>query len=260
MPNALLLPLPLRRMRNLAAALLSGVALASQAASLTVDDFSAPTPASTHVLTAVGEQSFNDFTSTVLGGVRGVYHHNYTNPLGSVAALSVGDGILSSSTGVQARTEVLVSYGAFTRPSGDPLVGGPLLGVDSRPYNAFAIDFSGVSTTLNLNVVMYTANPLDPSNPLYYTTAGVNAAPSVPGGPMYVELPFSSADPFNFAQVDGIVLIINRANGATNVSFNLDSFGLVTAVPEPGTAPLLLAGAGLVAVLARRRFRPTAAR
>ena len=248
--------IPLRWARPAAALALAGAALFSHAAhalSLLVDDFSAPNPASVHVLAAVGEQSFVDFDASVLGGVRGVYHHVYTNPLGSVAALAVGNGSVSSSTGVQARTEVLLSYGAFSRPSGNPNIGGPLLGVDGSPFNAFSMDFSGVSTVLNLNVVMYTAAPLDPMAPLYYTTVGMNVAPATPGGPMHVELPFALGDPFNFGQIDGIVLIINRANNATNVAFNLDSFSLVSTVPEPGPGLMLAAGLGIVGWLQRRR-------
>jgi uncharacterized protein (TIGR03382 family) len=68
-----------------------------------------------------------------------------------------------------------------------------------------------------------------------------------------VELPFALGDPFNFGQIDGIVLLINRANGATNVAFNLDSFSLVSTVPEPGPALSLAAGLSLLAWVQRRR-------
>lgn len=225
------------------------------AAPLLVDDFNAPAPQRTSVLTGLGEDSLIDFDASVLGGVRGTYHHNYTNPLGSLSVLSVGGGQLSSTVGVQARSEVLVSYGAFTRPTGAPNIGGPLLGLDASAYDSFRWTFSGVSTTMNLNVVLYTANPLDPGTPLYYSTVGVNAAPTVLGGPMVVDLPMRLTDPFNFAQVDGIVLVINRANDATNVAFNLDRFELVSAVPEPGTGAMLLTGLAAMALLGYRRRR-----
>lgn len=230
-------------------------AMPASAASLVVDDFDAPMPLRTSVLTALGEDTLIDFDTSVLGGVRGVYHHNYVNPLGSLSALSVGGGQLGSTVGVQARSEVLVSYGAFTRPTGAPDIGGPLLGLDASAFDTFRWTFSGVSNTMNLIAVLYTANPLDPASPLYYTTAGVNAAPTVLGGPMVVDLPMRLADPFNFAQVDGIVLVINRANSATNVAFNLDRFELVTVVPEPGTATMLLTGLAAMALLVYRRRR-----
>lgn len=246
------LPLPLRRVFG-AVALCLSIAAPAGATTLVIDDFDDPTPPSTSVLFAVGERSFNNFTPTVPGGVRGVYHHNYTNPLGSVAALSVGNGIVSASTGIGARTEVLLSWGAFTRPTGDPGVGGPLLALDARPYNAFQIDFTGVSQYSNLIAVLYTSAPLDAGNPLYYTTAAVNAAPAVPGGPMSVTLPFTGDPNFNWSRVDGILLEIDRANSATNLSWNLDRLALVTVVPEPGAGALLLAGLAVVGWMLRRQ-------
>jgi hypothetical protein len=230
---------------------------AAQASTLLVDGFDAPSAPVTSVFTSVNEELFNQFSPSVLGGVRGVYHHTYTNPLGSVSALAVGNGVISSSSGVGTQTEVLLMYGAFTRPTLDPVVGGPLLGLDSTPYDTFRLNFSGYSSVLNLNVVLYTANPLDPSAPLYYSTVGINAVPAVPGGPMVVDLGFNPSNPdFNFAQVDGIAVVINRANGATNVSWTLDSFSLVSAVPEPTPAALLLAGIAVLGWLRRRQLAP----
>jgi hypothetical protein len=226
---------------------------ATSAATLLVDSFASPTPNSINSITGVGESSFNNSTASVLGGERGVYHHVYTNPLNNTATMTVGNGLLTSTTGAQAQTEVLVSYGAFTRPSGDPNVGGPLLGLNGTPYNAFHFDFTSVSTTLNINVVMYTANPLNPASPLYYSTVGVNVAPAVPGGPLSFDLPFLGTDPFNYAQVDGIVFLINRANDATGVSYTLDSFSLVSSVPEPGPLALWLAGISAMVWLRKTR-------
>lgn len=50
---------------------------------LLVDGFDAPTTPVTSVFTSVDELQFNQFTPTVPGEVRGVYHHPCTNPLGS---------------------------------------------------------------------------------------------------------------------------------------------------------------------------------
>lgn len=230
--------------------LTSGIARAS---TLLIDNFSAPTAPVTSVFTGVDEATFNQFTATVPGGVRGVYHHSYTNPLNSVAALAVGNGQLSSSSGVGVQTEVLVFYGAFTRPTLQPEVGGPLLGLDATPYGAFRFDFSGLSGVMNINVVLYTASPLDPVSPLYYSTTGVNVAPASPGASLSFDLPFALSDPFNFARVDGIALVINRANGATGLAWNLDSFSLVSAVPEPAPAVLLLAGLAVLGWLGQRQ-------
>jgi hypothetical protein len=247
----------LRTALTAALALLSSLAAlvctSVSAATLTVDDFGANATPTVNSITGVGEFSFNNTTPTVLGGERGVYHHVYTNPLNNTATLTVGAGSLNSVTGPNAQTEVLVSYGAFTRPTGDPTVGGPLLGLNSTPYNAFHFDFTSVSSTLNINVILYTANPLNPVTPLYYSTVGANVAPAVPGGPLSFDLPFFMTDPFNYGQVDGILFEINRANGGTGIAYNLDKFSLVSSVPEPGSLPLWFSGAAAMVFVRRRR-------
>jgi len=110
---------------------------------------------------------------------------------------------------------------------------------------------------MNINIVMYSSTPLDAGSvsPTYYTTVAVNVAPEVPGGPLSLVLPFATlAEGFNFASVDGVVLVLNRAVGnVTNNAFNIDSFALVSTVPENPTAALVLAGLGAVVLVSRRR-------
>ena len=235
----------------------------AHAASLVVDDYAAPSAPSVSVLSGVGEATFNDFSPTVLGGVRGVYHHVFNDPLNSVSVVAVGNGLLSSSDGVGATSEVLVSYGAFTRPTGDPSVPGPLLGLDLSPYAAFAIDFTGVAIAMNINVTLYTSHPIDAAGADYYSTTGINVTPASPGGPLLVSLPFVADPDFNYAQVDGIVLVLNRAIGTetTNNAFNLDRFALVSSVPEAPAPWTMFAGLlSLACVQAARRRQPPTAR
>lgn len=232
-------------------------AWSAQATTLLIDDFDSPAAPGISVLTGEDEGSFLQWTDTVLGGVREVYHRAYLNPLGSVSAVAAGGGQLSSSDGVGATSEVLVSYGSFTNPSGTPGTAGPLLGLDVTPYDSFSVEFSGVAQRMNINIVMYSSTPLDAGNlsPTYYTAAAVNVAPNVPGGALSLVLPFAAlAGGFNFASVDGVVLVLNRAVGdVTNNAFNVDRFAFVSTVPENPTAALVLAGLGAVALLSRRR-------
>ncbi len=228
-------------------------AQAAQAQQLLVDDFTSPATPVPSVFLGTGERSFNDSAADVLGGVRSVYHHVFRNPLPSVSVAVAGNGVLSVSDGVGATSELLASYGAFAGGA-DPAWQGPHLNLDARPYDSFELVFKGVQLAMNINVVLYTANPLDPTNPLYYSTVGVNVAPAYPGGPVTVTLPFASAPDFNFGDVDGISLVLNRAIGPlTGNGYTLDSFSLVTAVPEPGSAVLMLGGALLLASRLRRR-------
>jgi len=241
---------------TLAVALLAFTLLASSpahASTLLVDGFEAPEEPAISVLTGLGERQFNAFSPTVLGGVRGLYHHTYVNPLGSVSALAAGNGVLSSSNGVGVRNEVLALYGAFTRPTLEPDVGGPRLGLDARPYDSFQLDFTGLASTMNINIVLYTSAPLDPAAPLYYSTVGLNVAPASPGAALQVLMPFANNPSFNFGQVDGIALVIDRANGTTGTAWTLDGFSLVSTVPEPTPAMMWLAGAAVLGWLSRRQ-------
>ncbi|MFN9103633.1 MAG: PEP-CTERM sorting domain-containing protein, partial [Betaproteobacteria bacterium] len=206
------------------------------------------------VFLGTGERSITDVAGDVLGGVRTVHHNVFLNPLPSVSVAVAGNGVLSVSDGVGATSEVLALYGAFANGVTPGATSGPHLNLDVRPYDSFELVFRGVQLAMNINVTLYTANPLDPDNPLYYSTMGVNAAPATPGGAITVILPFAATPGFNFGDVDGISLVLNRAIGPlTGNGYTLDSFSLVTAVPEPGSAVLMLGGALLLASRLRRR-------
>ncbi|MBX3617723.1 hypothetical protein [Nitrosomonas sp.] len=221
------------------------------AASFVLDSFDAPTPKEFTVVTTAGDSSVPGATSeiqtatpSVPGGIREALLHVYNNPLHSVSVLQVGEGNLSVAQGTGAMAETLISYGAFTRPTGDPSVGGPLLGLDLSDYNALQFDFTGVEDALNLVVVFYTAEPLDPSSPLYYSQSGINIAPDIPGGPLSVNLGVSNNSAFNWDHVDGITILINRSGPIPSTSYTLDqvSFETITPVPEPQAWIMLLIG------------------
>lgn len=239
----------------LATGLVLGLAAqAAQAQSLLVDGFTSPTAPLPSVFLGTGERSITELVGDVPGGVRTVYHNVYLNPLPSVSVAVAGNGVLSVSDGVGATSELLSLYGAFANGATSGATSGPHLNLDVRPYDSFELVFRGVQLAMNINVVLYTANPLDPANPLYYSTVGVNVAPAIPGGAVTVTLPFAATPDFNFADVDGISLVLNRAIGPlTGNGYTLDSFSLVTAVPEPGSAALMLGGALLLATRLRRR-------
>lgn len=237
-------------------AVCTGLSGLAHAATQRLDDFGGPTAPGASVLTATGESRLVQTDPSVLGGVREVYHHVYLNPLGSVSAVTAGGGTLSSSDGVGVTSEVLVLYGAFSHPEGVDGPPGPALGLDLTPYDAFHLDFSGIAQVMNINIVMYSSTPLDldSASPTYYSAAGVNVAPDVPGGPLVLDLPFAADSGFNYASVDGFALVLNRAVGhVTQNAFTLDHFAVVSTVPENPSAALVLAGLGTLGWVARRR-------
>lgn len=221
------------------------------AASFVLDSFDAPTPKEFTVITNAGDfdtpgatGEIQTATPSVPGGIREAFLHVYANPLRSVSVLQVGEGNLSVAQGTGAMAETLINYGAFTRPTGDPSVGGPLLNLDLSDYNALQFDFTGVEDALNLVVVFYTSVPLDPSSPLYYSQSGLNVAPDIPGGPLSVNLGVSNNSDFNWDHVDGIAILINRSGPIPSTSYTLDqvSFETITPVPEPQAWIMLLIG------------------
>jgi hypothetical protein len=236
-----------------------GLALSAPlaAAPLLLDDFSDPSPAVMTTITGTSSVTFVDFGS-MLGGVRETNYNLYSNPSLSSVVLTRGAGSVGINAGPDALGELLLSYGAFTRPTGDPSVPGPFLGQNLTPYDALELDFTSVDQPLNINVVYYTSAPLASSCPpcLYYSQSGVNIGPDAPGDPLTVLLSFNPDPAFNFGQVDGVVVLIDRSGDSRGNAYSLDSMEFVNVpVPEPGTGQLLQVGLSLLPFLPRlRRF------
>ncbi|MEK8034074.1 hypothetical protein AACH06_24890 [Ideonella sp. DXS29W] len=202
---------------------LSGLATA---APILVDSYTAPATAHNAVRSSVSSIFYRDFDASVIGGVRDTTYNVYTNPQRSPAALSLGRGQAGVAAGIGALGELVIRYGAYTRPNG-PDQGGPLLRLDLSHHHAVELVFRGVEQALNLNVELYTSAPLDPKNPVYYTLAGVNAAPPAPGEPLVVRLPYNAADGFNYGQVDGVVVLIDRSGSAKQNAYTLSEVRFV---------------------------------
>jgi hypothetical protein len=225
-------------------------AFGTQATEVLLDDFKITNPAFSHTATGTDSTTHLDFTPTVPGGVREVTYNLYSNPQGSEASWQVGEGVASVSAGEGALGEYLFSYGSFTRPTGDPLVGGPALGWDLSAYRGIELVFSAVDQALNIN---YTLHTFDPGSGLFYNGAGINAAPATPGGPMSVVIPFA-ATAFNFNQVDGVFFEIDRSGSSPGNHYVLDEVRFVTSVPEPHSFWLMSVGlVGAGACVRRRR-------
>jgi hypothetical protein len=149
----------------------------------------------------------------------------YENNRDSIAAISLGDGHLNVAQGTNVRAETTIAYGAFTRVGGNPSVGGPLLGLNLTAYKNLQLEFAGAEDVLNVNVVYYTAAPFNAKG--YYSTTSINVAPSAPNAPLIFRLPMNNDPNFNWKQVDGIIVIINRSGGASSTSYTLDTLKFV---------------------------------
>lgn len=200
---------------------------------LLLDDFSGPQSknAGVTIISPAAPKVFDielydtDLPS-VLGGDRSVRMGVKQNPLGSVAAVSVGEGAMSAAQGVNAKCETRIEYGRFARiPGVSGSDGrGPDLDLDLSQYSGIHLSFAGAEDGMNINVVYYTSSPLDPDDPRYYASSGINMAPSTPNDPVEVDLEFPSdlSPPFNWGSVDGILVLINGASARVSTSYTLD--------------------------------------
>lgn len=207
---------------------------ASAASTFVLDDFDEPTPLLTHVVSgppSSGSASFtfNQSGLSVVGGARDTTINIYGNPIGSIAAVAVGDGSISTTQGTGVTAETIVSYGGFTRVGGHPMIGGPLINLDLSGFSNFELEFAGTEYPLNVNVTYYTSAPLDINRPVpvYYSSGGINVKPVTSGAPIVVSLPVANNPLFNWKKVDGIVVLVNRAGPLPASSYTLDQIRFV---------------------------------
>lgn len=190
-------------------------AIGNSFAAFDLDDFASSSPAlSRSIHNGINSTTIVELGLPILGGARNTYFRVYDNPDHSISSVVVGEGRVSVAQGTNAKAETLISYGAFT--------GNGLLSLDLTAYTDLRFEFAAAEDSLNVNVVYYTSIPLDPRVPRYYSSAGVNVSPVYPGGPLSFTLPVSNNPNFNWASVDGIVVIINRSGPIPHTSYTLD--------------------------------------
>jgi len=205
----------------------AAAAFSNGAAALVLDTFDVPVPLTTRVAfgapgSPTATVTLNEVGVAVPGGARDTSLTVYGNPLGSLAALAVGGGRISTAQGTGVTAETGVAYGAFTRVGGNPTIAGPLLGLDLSAYKNLVLEFSGAEDVLNLNVLYYTSAPLNPAAKIYYASAGTNLGPTTSGAPLTIRLPVLNNPLFNWQRVDGIAVLINRSGPTPATSYTLD--------------------------------------
>lgn len=226
-----------------------------------LDNFSSPSPAQSIVTPSRNWASHTAGTyAGVAGQFRDAYYWQYLpTPLANTTSTAtIGQGAANVQSAPGQLGEFVLGYGSWANDPKTPLVQGPALNLNLSAYNDLQVNFSRMDKSTNINVVFYTQNPVPGSMPLYYWDAGVNVAPTVPGGPITVDLLFKDkgSDRFNFSKVDGIFFVADRAGNSMGNGYSLNNLQLTAAVPEPSEWALMLSGLGLIGlVVARRKNR-----
>jgi hypothetical protein len=237
---------------------------ATFASSLLLDDFTSPTPA---ISIMAPSQNFVTSQPGTYAGVpgqnRAAYYYPYfpNTAAGAGNLATVGNGALTVAAAAGTIGEVGLGYGAYGAPANNLQANGPFLNLDLSGYNDLRVSFASLVKPINLIVSFYTSNPLAGSGPLYYQDGEITLNPAAGGGAVSGDILFKGADAnqpsglFNFAQVDGIAFIVDRAATPDGNSYQLTSLSFTQAVPEPASAALLLAGVLVVWLRSGRRMQ-----
>ncbi len=223
--------------------LASTVTGSASAAAVSVDDFSAPSPASVYVINFLNSDPSTIVTAdpSILGGGRSVTIDVVGAASLVSAAGSIGDGNFSSNTGTPGSIITLLYNGAAGLGMGAADL------VDSG-NNKLVLDFvaleAGIGTAMGIDVTIVSGAG----------SAGFVGSITESASPFTYEIPYSSflaSGGFGgFGAVDSITIVLNPA-GASNVDFTLDG---IRSVPEPSTLALAALGlSGVVCLAGRRR-------
>lgn len=244
-------------------------AQAACASSLLLDDFAAPVPV---VGIVAPSQNFVTSQAGTYAGVAGQNRAAYYFPYYSSSAAApagtatVGGGAVQVAATVASIGEVQLGYGAYGAPASNLTANGPFLHLDLSGSDDLRLSFSSLAKQLNVVIGFYTSTPAPGSGSLYYLDAEVDLMPAADGGPVSRDVLFKGADAFtppalfNFSQVDGMVVIFDRASATEGNSYSLNSLSFTQAVPEPESAALLFAGLLFVGLRGSRVSHRTSTR
>ena len=251
-----------------AAALVIGAApgLSRAAAPIVLDDFSTPATQA-NLLTAAQDYDTTD-TGTFAGEagqIRSSYYYHYwptiTTATASTATLGVGGVSVAAAPGEIG--ELALGYGSYAQGGGE---NGKPLGLDLSHDDDLQVHFASLTGPVNLLVGFYTEVP--GSDATYYWNGELNYSPAHPGGPVTVDILFKGRDQYqssyppvfsdpsqyDFAEVDGVDLIVDRAAQSDGNSYEITGLDFTTApVPEPSQGALYLAAGAVLALVVRKR-------
>ena len=243
------------KLRAMLLSVLALTALHAHAQTLLLDNFAAP---GTAVSVTAASQNYVVSTPGAYAGVAGqlrdAYYWKYSDPSSSGATASIGNGAATAHAGTGAFGEYGLGYGSYGVDLAHPGAQGAPLGLDLSGYGELQAVFSHMDKETNYVVGLYTASPLPGGNS--YWTGEIFVTPSTPGGSAVGNMVFQGGDAatFNFAQVDGLVVIFDRAAAADGNGYSLTQLQFTQAVPEPSVTAVMLAGL-LVMLRLRARAR-----